>query len=141
MLLLALALHLGAADQTPRALELLEASGQTYEKFSTGWMVKFNGKNQKEIRVNVVQTETVVVLVTIVAIGTDIKDRAGLHEALLHANDDYDRVKTVMDDDNDYLLRADVITTGMDGKAFNDQLVQIATVTDLLKPIVDKFRK
>jgi hypothetical protein len=141
MLLLALALHLGAADQTPRALELLEASGQTYEKFATGWMVKFNGKNQKEIRVNVVQTESVVVLVTIVAIGTDIKDRAGLHEALLHANDNYDRVKTVMDDDNDYLLRADVITTGMDGKAFNEQLVQIATVTDLLKPIVDKFRK
>ena len=142
MLLLALALAtLGGQDKPPRALDLLDASGQQYEKAGNGWAVKFSGNNQKEIRITVIQTDSLIVLVTLLTLKADVKDAAGLNQELLHKNDDYDIVKTTIDDDGDYLLRMDLPPAGLTGEAFNKQLVQIATATDLLRPIVDKYRK
>jgi hypothetical protein len=141
-LVLALAfLALGAQEKPPRALDLLDASGQQYEKAGNGWAVKFSGNNQKEIRISVVQTDSLIVLVTLLAYKNDIRDAAGLNLELLKKNDDYDLVKATVDDDGDYLLRMDLPPAGHDGKSFNAQLVQIATATDLLKPIIDKYRK
>ena len=141
-LLIALVLSMsGAQEKAPRALDLLEASGQQYEKAGNGWAVKFEGNNLKEIRVIVVQTEPLIVALTYLALKDDIADKAGLHEALLKINEDYDVVKALVDDDGDYALRMDLIPNGLTGKLFSDQLVQIATATDLLKPIVDKYRK
>jgi hypothetical protein len=141
-LLLALALAtFGAEEQTPRALDLLEASGQQYEKAGNGWAVKFTGNNLKDIRIIVVQTDALVVAVSYLALKDEIADKAGLHEALLTINEDYDVVKALLDDDGDYALRMDLIPHGLTGKLFSEQLVQIATATDLLKPIIDKFRK
>ena len=141
-LLLALTVLTGSVqDKPPRALDLLEASGHQYEKAGNGWAVKFNGNNVKEIRVIVVQTSSLVVLVSYIALKDEIADMAGLHTALLQANEDYDVVKTLLDDDGDYGLRMDLIPQGLDGKTFDAQLRQIATAADLLKPIVDKFRK
>ena len=73
--------------------------------------------------------------------GTDVADIAGLQGALLRANDDYDYVKTTLDDDGDYSIRMDLVAAGLTGKRLADQLVQIATATDLLQPVVDKYRK
>ena len=142
MLLLALALTtFSAQDKLPRALDLLEASGQQYEKAGNGWAVKFTGNNIKDIRIIVVQTDELIVCVSYIAAKADIADTAGLHTALLKANEDYDVVKTLLDDDGDYALRMDLPPAGLNGKSFSAQLVQIATATDLLKPVVDKYRK
>ena len=73
--------------------------------------------------------------------GTDVADVAGLQAALLRANDDYDYVKTTLDDDGDYSIRMDLLAAGLTGQRLADQLVQMATATDLLKPVVDKYRK
>ena len=141
-LLLAFALAtFGAQDKLPRALDLLEASGQQYEKAGNGWAVKFTGNNLKDIRIIVVQTDELIVCITYLAAKADIVDTAGLHDALLRVNEDYDVVKTLLDDDGDYALRMDLLPAGLNGKTFNAQLVQIATATDLLKPIVDKYRR
>jgi hypothetical protein len=142
MLLLALTLlTAGGQDKPPRAIDLLEASGRQYEKAGNGWAVTFNGNNQKDIRISIIQTDTLIVFVTLLALKADIGDAAGLNQELLHKNDDYDLVKTTIDDDGDYLLRMDLPPAGMTGESFNKQLVQIATATDLLKPVIDKYRK
>jgi hypothetical protein len=141
MLLLALALTTFGAQDKPRALDLLEASGQQYEKAGNGWAVKFTGNNLKDIRIIVVQTDELIVCVSYIAAKADIVDTAGLNDALLRVNEDYDVVKTLLDDDGDYALRMDLLPAGLNGKTFSAQLVQIATATDLLKPVVDKYRR
>ncbi len=141
-LLLALAVATSGIDgQAPRALDLLEESGHQYEKSGNSWTVKFNGNNIKEIRVFVVQAGELIVLGSVLATRNEVTDRAGLMEALLRANDDYDYVKTTIDDDGDYAIRMDLPAAGLTGKRLADQLTQIATATDLLKPVVDKHRK
>jgi hypothetical protein len=141
-LLLAVAIAtLGIQEQAPRALDLLEDSGHQYEKAGNGWAVKFNGNNIKEIRVIVVPAGELIVLGAVLATRADIVDHAGLQEALLRANDDYDYVKTTIDNDGDYSIRMDLLAAGLNGKRLADQLVQIATATDLLRPVVDKYRK
>lgn len=141
-LLLALAVAASAAEgQAPRALDLLEESGHQYEKSGNAWTVKFNGNNIKEIRVFVVQAGELIVLGAVLAASNDVADRVGLMEALLKANDDYDYVKTTIDNDGDYAIRMDLLAAGLTGKRLADQLTQIATATDLLKPIVDRYRK
>lgn len=132
---------LGAQDKPPRVLDLLDESGHQYEKAGSGFAVKFNGNNQKDIRIIVVQAGDVIVLGSVLATRADVADAPGLQEALLKANDDYDYVKTTIDNDGDYAIRADLLAAGLTGKRLADQLVQIATATDLLKPIVDKYRK
>jgi hypothetical protein len=141
-LLLAVALaSLGVQDQVPRALDLLEESGHQYEKSGSGWAVKFEGNNQKQIRIYVAQAGEIVVLATVLALKDEIADRAGLMEAMLKANDDMDYVKTIIDGDGDYSIRMDLMAAGLNGKRLASQLMQIANATDTLKPIVDKFRK
>jgi hypothetical protein len=132
---------LGTQEQTPRALDLLEDSGHRYEKSGTGWAVMFEGDNQKQIRVFLVQVQDLIVLGSILATKSDIADPAGLHEALLVASDDIDYVKTVIDNDGDYALRTDLLAVGLTGKRFADQLMQIARAADQLKPVVDRFKK
>ena len=133
----------GLQQPLPRAIDLLEQSGHTYEKSGTGWAVKFAGRNQKEVRIFIVQTDEMLVLGSVLAFKNDIgaSDRSALMDALLNANDDYDYVKTTIDNDGDYATRIDLEREGLTAKRFNDQLMQIATVTDLLKPVVDKHRK
>jgi hypothetical protein len=128
-------------EQLPRAIDLLEQSGHTYEKSGTGWAIKFKGNNQNEVRVFIVQTDEMLVLGSVLAFKNEIGDRPALMESLLNASDDYDYVKTTIDNDGDYATRMDLEREGLTTKRFNDQLMQIATVTDLLKPIVDKYRK
>jgi hypothetical protein len=141
-LLLAVAIaSLGVQDKAPRAIDLLEDAGHQYEKSGTGWAVHFEGTNQKQIRVFLVQVEGLIVLGSILATKADIADPAGLHEALLVASDDIDYVKTVIDNDGDYALRTDLLAAGLNGKRFSDQLMQIARAADQLRPVVDKFRK
>lgn len=142
LLVLALALvAVGAQDKPPRVLDLLDESGHQFEKAGNGFAVKFNGNNLKDIRIIVVQAGEVIVLGNVLIPGPDVADVAGLQAALLRANDDYDYVKTTLDDDGDYSIRMDLLAAGLTGKRLADQLVQIATATDLLKPVVDKFRK
>lgn len=142
LLVLALALvALGAQDKPPRVLDLLDESGHQFEKAGNGFAVKFTGNNLKEIRIIVVQAGEVVVLGNVLIPGTDVADVAGLQAALLRANDDYDYVKTTLDDDGDYSIRVDLLAAGLTGRRLADQLVQMATATDLLKPVVDKYRK
>ena len=142
LLVLALALvALGAQDKPPRVLDLLDESGHQFEKAGNGFAVKFTGNNLKDIRIIVVQAGEVVVLGNVLIPGTDVADVAGLQAALLRANDDYDYVKTTLDDDGDYSIRMDLLAAGLTGQRLADQLVQIATATDLLKPVVDKYRK
>ncbi len=142
LLVLALALvALGAQDKPPRVLDLLDESGHQFEKAGNGFAVKFTGNNLKEIRIIVVQAGEVVVLGNVLIPGTDVADVAGLQTALLRANDDYDYVKTTLDDDGDYSIRVDLLAAGLTGRRLADQLVQMATATDLLKPVVDKYRK
>lgn len=131
----------GLQQPLPRAIDLLEQSGHTYEKSGTGWAVKFSGRNQKEVRIFIVQTDEMLVLGSVLAFKNEIGDRPALMEALLNASDDYDYVKATIDNDGDYATRLDLERDGLTAKRFNDQLMQIATVTDLLKPIVDKHRK
>lgn len=142
LLVLALALvALGAQAKPPRVLDLLDESGHQFEKAGNGFAVKFTGNNLKEIRIIVVQAGEVVVLGNVLIPGTDVADVAGLQAALLRANDDYDYVKTTLDDDGDYSIRVDLLAAGLTGQRLADQLVQMATATDLLKPVVDKYRK
>ena len=142
LLVLALALvAVGAQDKPPRVLDLLDESGHQFEKAGNGFAVKFNGNNLKDIRIIVVQAGEVIVLGNVLIPGTEVADVAGLQAALLRANDDYDYVKTTLDDDGDYAIRMDLLAAGLTGKRLADQLVQIATATDLLKPVVDKYRK
>jgi hypothetical protein len=142
LLVLALALiAFGAQDKPPRALDLLDESGHQFEKAGNGFAVKFNGNNLKDIRIIVVQAGEVIVLGNVLIPGTDVADVAGLQAALLRANDDYDYVKTTLDDDGDYSIRMDLLAAGLTGRRLADQLVQIATATDLLQPVVDKYRK
>ena len=142
LLVLAFALvAVGAQDKPPRVLDLLDESGHQFEKAGNGFAVKFNGNNLKDIRIIVVQAGEVIVLGNVLIPGTDVADVAGLQAALLRANDDYDYVKTTLDDDGDYSIRMDLLAAGLTGKRLADQLVQIAAATDLLKPVVDKYRK
>src|SRR5688500_11034297 len=131
-------LHRG---QRPRALDLLQPPGHPYEKSGTGWAIKFKGNNQKEVRVFIVQTDERLVVGSVLAFKNEIGDRPALMDSLLNASDDYDYVKTTIDNVGDYATRMDLEREGLTTKRFNDQLMQIATVTDLLKPIVDKYRK
>lgn len=141
--LLALAMSLlGVQGQAPRAIDLLEASGHKYEKAGgNSWAINFEGNNQKQIRVFVVQVDEIVALVSVLALKDEIGDRVGLMEALLKANNSMDYVKTTIDGDEDYTLRIDLQAAGQDGKRFAAQLMQLANATDVLKPTIDKFRK
>lgn len=132
---------LGIQEQAPRALDLLEESGHRYEKSGTGWAVKFEGNNLKEVRVFIIEAGDLFVLGSVLALKDEIADRTGLMEALLHANDDYDYIKTTIDNDGDFSMRIDLLRAGLTGKHFANQLMQIANATDLLKPVVDKYRK
>lgn len=141
-LLLAVAIaSLGVQEQAPRAIELLDASGHQYEKSGTGWIVKFEGNNQKQIRVFVIQVKEIIAMFSVLALKDEIGDRPGLMEALLTANDDMDYVKTTIDGDGDYTVRIDLMAASLDEKRFAAQLMQVANATDALKPVIDKFRK
>ena len=142
LLVLALAFVAGGAqDKPPRVLDLLEESEHQYEKAGNGFAVKFNGNNLKDIRIIVIQAGEVIVLGSVLVPGTEVADAAALQAALLRANDDYDYVKTTLDNDGDYTIRMDLLAAGLTGKRLADQLVQIATAADLLKPVVDTYRK
>ena len=108
---------LGFQEQVPRALDLLEDSGHQYEKAGNGWAVKFNGNNIKEIRVIVVPAGELIVLGAVLATKPEITDHAGLQEALLRANDDYDYVKTTIDNDGDYSIRIDLLAARTEWQA------------------------
>ena len=142
-LLLALAIAtLGVQEQAPRAIDLLESSGHKYEKTgANSWSINFEGNNQKQIRVFVVQVDEIIALVSVLALQDEIGDRAGLMEALLKANNTMDYVKTTIDGDGDFTLRIDLLAAGQDGKRFASQLMQLANATDVLKPTIDNFRK
>jgi len=128
-------------EKPPRLLDLLDQSGQQYEKAGEGWNVKFKGNNIKEISIYVAQADAMIVLGTVIALKSEIRDEAALNSALLQANESYDFIKTTIDDDGDYRLRLDLLAPGLTPTLFSDQLVQIATIYDLLKPTIDKFRK
>lgn len=131
----------GAQDKPVRVLDLLEESGHQYEKAGNGFAVKFNGNNIKDIRIIVIQAGDVVVLGSVLVTGAEVGNAAELQAALLRANDDYDYVKTTIDNDGDYTIRTDLLAAGLTGRRLADQLVQIATATDLLMPLIDKYRK
>ena len=142
-LLLTLAIaSFGIQEQAPRAIDLLEASGHKYDKTGgNSWAVNFEGNNQKQIRVFVVQVDEVIALVSVLALKDEIADRVGLMESLLKANNTMDYVKTTIDSDEDYTLRSDLQAAGLDGKRFAALLMQLANATDALNPAIDKFRK
>jgi hypothetical protein len=128
-------------DKPPRALDLLDESGQQYEKSGSGWSVKFTGNNLKQVSIYVAQPGEMIVLAALLANKADVQDASGLQAILLRANEDYDYIKTTIDDDGDYMIRLDLLALGLTGKRLSEHLVQIATVVDLLEPSVSKFRK
>jgi hypothetical protein len=128
-------------DKPPRALDLLDESGQQYEKSGSGWSVKFTGNNLKQVSIYVAQPGEMIVLAALLANKADVQDASGLQSILLRANEDYDYIKTTIDDDGDYMIRLDLLALGLTGKRLSEHLVQIATVVDLLEPSVSKFRK
>ena len=123
-------------------LDLLEESGHQYEKAGNGFAVKFNGNNLKDIRIIVIQAGEVIVLGSVLVPGTEVADAAGLQAALLRANDDYDYVKTTLDNDGDYAIRMDrdrrrvSPASSSPSTRYRSRLPRTSS-----RPVVDKFRK
>jgi hypothetical protein len=133
------------ASTSPGALkvvQLLEDTGLNYEKRSpTSWMVRFKGSSGEDIPVFVAPADAILVLVAIAATGAETRESIDLYRELLKFNIDADYIKTGIDDDGDFQIRADVTLASLTGPTLKELLDQLATGVNQLRPLFTKHRK
>ena len=129
-------------QSTLRIVQLLEDTGFNYEKRTpSSWMVRFKGSGGEDIPVFVAPADAILVLVAIAATGNETKESAELYRELLKFNIDADYIKTGIDDDGDFQIRADVKLASLNGETLKELLDQLATGVNQLRPLFTKHRK
>jgi len=131
-----------AADKaaTAKVLQLLESTGLVYTKAQENvWVVKYKGQQLSEFSVIVIYSQNMLIFVSVVAEKKDYKTPPELLQKLLALNDDLDRVKIGIDnDDGDLFVRIDLSLRVVDEQEFKANLEQISAAVDetyaVLKP-------
>lgn len=123
-----------------KIVQMLEESEHAYGKSSGNiWVVKFKGNSLADIGVIVIGTETVLVLVAVVAEKQDFKVSPELMMKLLRFNDDYDRVKVAIDDDGSMIVRLDMTLRIADTKEFKENVEQVSAAADEIYAAIKPF--
>jgi len=116
-----------------KVAQLLEGSGYNYNQAAEGvWAIPFNGNSFKNFTVIVIATPdgNMLVLSVILAKKADMKASDALWLKLLHANNDFDRVKVGIDDDEDAFVRIDIGLRTLDVDELKVNVEQIAAASD-----------
>lgn len=123
-----------------KIVQMLEESGHSYAKASGNvWTVKFKGNNLQDVNVIVVGTDTMLVLVSVLAEKQEFKTTPESLTKLLRLNDDYDRVKVCIDDDGSVILRVDITMRITDAKEFKENVEQMSAATDEIYAVIKPF--
>ena len=131
-----------AADKaaTAKVLQLLESTGLGYTKAQDNvWVIKYKGQQLSEFSVIVIYSQNMLIFVSVVAEKKEYKTPPDLLQKLLALNDDLDRVKIGIDnDDGDLFVRIDLSLRVVDETEFKANLEQISAAVDetyaVLKP-------
>lgn len=131
-----------AADKaaTVKVLQLLESTGLGYTKAQENvWVIKYKGQQLSEFSVIVIYSQNMLIFVSVVAEKKNYKTPPDLLQKLLALNDDLDRVKIGIDnDDGDLFVRIDLSLRVVDETEFKANLEQISAAVDetyaVLKP-------
>ena len=123
-----------------KIVQMLEESEHSYSKSSGNvWVVKFKGNNVPDIGVVVIGTETIVVLVSVIAEKQEFKTTPELMMKLLRFNDEYDRVKIAIDNDGSMIVRLDMTLRISDTKEFKENVEQVSAATDEIYAAMKPF--
>jgi hypothetical protein len=132
-----------AADKaaTAKVLQLLESTGLGYSKAQENvWAIKYKGQQLAEFPVIVIYSQSMLIYVSVVAEKKDYKLTPELMQKLLALNDDFDRVKVGIDnDDGDIFVRIDQTLRVVDEQEFKANLEQISAAVDETYAVVKPF--
>jgi hypothetical protein len=125
-----------------RLVQLLEETGLNYEKRPpTSWIVRYKGSGGEDIPVVLAQAEDILVILNVAALGAETRESPELYRELLKFNLNADYIKTGIDDDGDFQIRADVKLASLNGTALKELLDQLASGVNQLRPLFAKHRK
>lgn len=138
MLMVALCQEVSAQSAQPKpeafatkVTRLLDEMGDSYTKVKDGvWSVPFNGKAMPDFNVVISGQSDLVVVFALLAEKKDLKVTPEMMRIMLRLNNDIDRVKVLIDDDGDALIRIDLSLRTLDSKALKDNINQVAYATD-----------
>jgi len=111
--------------------QLLEQSGYSYSKDGDNlWTMNFRGKALGEFKVIITSVESMAALLVVVAKRKELNPTPELMRTLLRMNDDFDKVKVVVDKDGDLLVRVDTTIRIMDLDELKANVEQVAAAAD-----------
>lgn len=123
-----------------KIVQMLEESDHAYAKSSSNvWVVKFKGNNIPDVGVVVIGTETMLVLVSVIAEKGEFKATPELMMKLLRFNDDYDRIKVAIDDDGSMIVRLDMPLRIADTAEFKENVEQVSAAADEIYAAIKSF--
>ncbi len=122
--------------------QLLKEAGYTYNTHAeTTFTVDFTGKNFGKSRVVVGCGNGVVVSFVILAKKAAIQKTPRMLEALLSANNEYDYVKFLLDNDGDLSARIDSQLRLIDAVQLKNDITQVSSAADEIFPKISAFIK
>src|SRR5215471_12573812 len=119
------------AKPSSKVSQLLEQSGYSYSKDGDNlWTMNFRGKALGEFKVIITSVESMAALLVVVAKRKELNPTPELMRTLLRMNDDFDKVKVVVDKDGDLLVRVDTTIRIMDLDELKANVEQVAAAAD-----------
>lgn len=113
--------------------QLLDQAGYTYRRASSNvWIIAATGKTLKNFNILVATTpdgEMVLAGVVLVA-KARMTPTVQLWSKLLHANNDFDRVKVGLDNDEDVFVRIEISTRNLDAAELKTNIEQVSNASD-----------
>lgn len=120
---------------------LLDQSGYSYTKVDEGvWTVKFKGKAFSDFNVMIFPAADTLVVMVVVAEKKSMKGNPPeMMYKLLKSNFNADFVKIGLDDDDDFVVRADLRIRTLDLQEFKETVEQVAAFADQVFTTVRPF--
>jgi hypothetical protein len=113
--------------------QLLDQAGYTYRKASSNiWIISATGKTLKSFNILVATTpDGEIVLAGVVLVAkARMTPSVQLWSKLLHANNDFDRVKVGLDNDEDVFVRVELSTRNLDVTDLKTNIDQVSNASD-----------
>lgn len=113
-----------------KLVRMLEESALTYTKVQEGiWAVPYNGKSSPDFNVVISGQKDVVVVFAVVAEKKNLKVTPEMMRIMLRLNNDIDRVKVLIDDEGDAVIRIDMSLRTLDSQELKYNIAQVAYAT------------
>lgn len=118
-----------------KMVRLMTEAGYQFKvapRSNTVWSINFTGKTLQDIKVVLTVEDDLVVIFVTVAQKAHMQLTPVCTDRLLHLNDELDRVKVGLDDDDDLFVRTDSSLRTLDAQELKAEVGQVAASADIV---------